>query len=39
MEVASHEEASIELNQGLDPRIEHEVVTDSYLRELRIDVR
>ena len=38
MEVAPHEEAPIELNQGLDPGIEHEVVADSYLGELRIDI-
>ena len=38
MEVASYEEAPIELNQGLDPGIEHKVVADSDLGELRIDV-
>ena len=35
LEVTPDEEASIELDKRLDPRVEHQVVPDGYLWELR----
>ena len=33
LKITAHEEAPIELDQGLYPRIDHEVIPDSYLGE------